>query len=64
MRPRKQATLIVRSLGPQAVQIKTHRLTPLPVEAAPAGQIQTERAAYRYDPREETDATGRPGHRA
>ena len=57
---RQEATLIVRSLGPQIVQIKTHRLKPLPTEAAPAGQVQTVRASYQYDPRIEATPQSEP----
>ena len=57
---RQEATLIVRSLGPQIVQIKTHRLKPLPTEAAPAGQVQTARASYQYDPRTEATPQSEP----
>ncbi len=60
MRPEQEATLIVRSLGPQIVQIKTHRLKPLPTEAAPAGQVQTARASYQYDPRTEATPQSEP----
>jgi hypothetical protein len=49
----QQASVLIRSLGPQAIQIKARRALPMPVEADQAGQIQTARAAYRYDPREE-----------
>jgi hypothetical protein len=49
----QRASVLVRSLGPQDVQINTHRVDRLPVPAAAAGQIQTARAAYSYDPREE-----------
>ena len=42
---RQEATLAVRSLGPQVLQIKTHRLQPLPAEAASSGQMQTLRAS-------------------
>ena len=57
---RQEATVIVRSLGPQIVQIKTHRLKPLPTEAAPAGQVQTARASYQYDPRTEATPQSEP----
>ena len=57
---RQEATLIVRSLGPQIVQIKTHRLKPLPTEAAAAGQVQTARASYQYDPRTEATPQSEP----
>ena len=56
----QQATLTVRSLGRQAVQIRTHRLTPLPAETVPAGQIQTVRASFQYDPRSETTPQAEP----
>ena len=49
----QKASVLVRSLGPQAVEIIDRRANRLPVEPAPAGQIQTARAAYSYDPREE-----------
>jgi hypothetical protein len=54
----QDAALIVRSLGPQIVEIKTHRLKPLPTEAAPAGQVQTARASYQYEPK--TEAAPQP----
>ena len=56
----QEATLIVRSLGPQIVQIKTHRLKPLPIEAAAAGQVQTIRASYQYDARIEAAPQSEP----
>ena len=54
----QEATLVVRSLGPQIVQIKTRRLKLLPTAAAPAGQVQTARATYQYDPK--TEAAPQP----
>jgi hypothetical protein len=50
---RQEAMLIVRSFGSQIVDMKTHRLKVQPVEAAPAGQVQTVRGSYQYDPRTE-----------
>ena len=50
---RQDAMLIVRSLGPQVVRIKTRRLQSLPTEAASTEQLQTARATYRYEPRTE-----------
>ena len=47
----QQATVVIRSLGPQAVQFAAHRVTPLPIDQVPADQVQTVRAAYRYDAR-------------
>ncbi len=56
----QDAMLVVRSLGPQNVEIKTHRLKLLPTEAAPAGQVQTVRASYQYDPRTESTPQSEP----
>ena len=56
----QRASVIVRSLGPQAVEIIDRRANRLPVEPAPAGQIQTARAAYSYDPREEATPHSEP----
>jgi hypothetical protein len=49
----QQASVLIRSLGPQAVQVKARRAVAMPIETAQAGHIQTARAAFRYDPREE-----------
>ncbi|MGA2255474.1 MAG: hypothetical protein ABSG53_12485, partial [Thermoguttaceae bacterium] len=57
---RQEATLVVRSLGAQIVQIKTHRLQTLPTEAAPPGQVQTARASYQYDPKMEATPQSEP----
>jgi hypothetical protein len=50
---RQEGALVVRNLGPQAVEMKTHRLTAQPTEAAATDQVQTVRGSYRYDPRTE-----------
>jgi hypothetical protein len=47
----QQASVIVRSFGPQGVRVATRRVAPLPIDAAPPGRIQTVRAACRYDAR-------------
>ena len=46
----QQATVVVRSLGPNPLQIKNNRLRLLPTEPVPANQYQTARATYQYDP--------------
>ncbi len=56
----QRGSVLVRSLGPQAVQVLARRADRLPVEAAPVGQIQTARAAYSYDPREEATPHAEP----
>ena len=57
---RQEATLTVRRLGAEVLQFKTHRLQPLPTEAAPLGQMQTVRASYQYDPRTESTPQSEP----
>ncbi len=56
----QQAEVVVRSLGPQAVRIATHRVTPVPTEHVPFGRIQTAREAFRYDARAETTPQAEP----
>ena len=56
----QDAMATVRSLGPRTVEIKTHRIKPLPIEAAPPGQLQTLRAVYQYDPRIESAQQSEP----
>ncbi len=57
----QRANVLVRSLGPQTIQVAAHRMAALPIEPAPAGQIQTARAAYSYNPREESAPHPEPG---
>ncbi len=56
----QQATLVVRSLGPQPLRIKNNRLTPLPTEPVLPSQYQTTRATYQYDPSGEAAAEAEP----
>ena len=59
MRREQEATLIVRSLGPQIVQIKTHRLKPLPTEAA-ARRPSANGPRVRINTTPKTEATPQP----
>jgi hypothetical protein len=56
----QQATLVVRSLGPQPLRIKNNRLKPLPSEPVLPSQYQTTRATYQYDPPGEAAADAEP----
>jgi len=46
----QQATLVIRSPGPEIVRITNHRLQRLPAEVVPPDRRQTALATYRYDP--------------
>jgi hypothetical protein len=56
----QEATLVVRSLGPQNVKIENNRLKPLPFESGPSGQVQTVRASYQFDPQSEAVPQPKP----
>ena len=56
----QQATLVVRSFGPHPLHVANHRLKLIPSEPTPAGQYQTARATYQYDPVRETAAESEP----
>jgi hypothetical protein len=56
---RQEARLVLRDVSPQGIQIKTHRVTPLPAEAV-ADHISTTHASYQYDPRTEATPQSEP----
>jgi hypothetical protein len=56
----EQATLVLRAVGTRSLEIKNHRLAPIPIETAPPGQCQTVRAAYQYDPLRDASAAPEP----
>jgi hypothetical protein len=56
----QRATLVIHSLSPKTLQIKSDRLQPIPVADVPPNRHQTARAAYRYDPLRDTAAAPDP----
>ncbi len=56
----KQASLVLRSVGSKALEVKNSRLKAVAIGAPPPGQCQTIRAAFQYDPVADASAVPEP----